>query len=165
MTVQGCRPWVSTVVGVGLALCLLAAPSARAQAEPQEPTHQTCFEQAGARHGVAPVLLQAIALQESGMRANALNRNRDGSWDMGLMQINSRWLPVLTRQGITPEQLWNPCVSVHVGAWILAGNFRRLGQNWVAVGAYNARDPALRMRYAQAVHTKVQQISSSHRLF
>jgi soluble lytic murein transglycosylase-like protein len=165
MTLQGCGPWVSIVASVGLALCLLAAPSARAQAAPQEPSHHTCFEQAGARHGVAPVLLQAIALQESGMRANALNRNRDGSTDIGLMQINSRWLPALARQGITTEQLWNPCVSVHVGAWILADNFRRLGQNWDAVGAYNARNPALRMRYAQAIHTRVQQISSSHRLF
>lgn len=118
-----------------------------------------CFEEAGARHGVSPVLLQAIALQESSMRPNALNRNKDGSLDIGLMQINSSWLPTLARYGIRSEQLWDPCVSVYVGAWILADNFKRLGPNWDAVGAYNARAPALRLRYAQAVGRKLVQLN------
>lgn len=144
------------VAGVCAALCLLSALPVRAQTG-------MCFEEAGARHGIAPELLQAIALQESALKADALNRNRDGSWDVGLMQINSRWLPVLARHGIRPDQLWDPCVSVHVGAWILAGNFRRLGHNWEAVGAYNARSPALRMRYAQAVGAKLQRLSSHRR--
>lgn len=122
-------------------------------------TATACFEEAGARYGVAPVLLQAIAIQESGMRPHALNRNRDGSYDMGLMQINSRWLPTLARHGITQDQLWDPCVSVHVGAWILAGNFRRMGLNWDAVGAYNASTPVLRMRYAQVISGKLQQLT------
>lgn len=96
------------------------------------------------------------------MRADALNRNRDGSWDVGLMQINSRWLPTLSRHGITAEQLWEPCVSIHVGAWILAGNFRRLGFNWEAVGAYNARRQDLRMSYARSVIQIAQRLSTQH---
>ena len=135
-----------------MGLCLLMAWPAQAR----NLAANACFEEAGARHGIAPVLLQAIALQESAMQPHALNRNRDGSFDMGLMQINSRWLPTLARYGIAPEQLWDPCVSAHVGAWILAGNFRRLGHNWEAVGAYNASNPALRMRYAQAVGRKLE---------
>ena len=142
-------------VGAVLALGWSAAVSAHAQSG----STAACFEEAGARHGVAPVLLQAIALQESAMRANALNRNSDGSWDMGLMQINSRWLPTLARHGVTPEQLWDPCVSVYVGAWILADNFRRMGFTWDAVGAYNASHPVLRMRYAQAIGKKLQQLT------
>ena len=138
-----------------MTISLLLALPVQAQPAPAS----TCFEEAGARYGIAPVLLQAIALQESGMNPHALNRNRDGSYDIGLMQINSRWLPTLSRHGILPEQLWDPCVSVHVGAWILAGNFKRMGLNWDAVGAYNASNPALRMRYAQAINGKLQQLT------
>ena len=35
----------------------------------------------------------------------AINRNRDGSHDIGLMQINSMHLPDLARQGITRQRL------------------------------------------------------------
>ncbi|MGY0195315.1 lytic transglycosylase domain-containing protein [Leptothrix sp. BB-4] len=145
---------------MGLGILLSTTVPVLANTESVEPA---CFEEAGARHGIAPVLLEAIALQESSMNANARNRNRDGSWDVGLMQINSRWFPTLARYGINPDQLWDPCVSAHVGAWILAGNFQRLGTNWDAVGAYNARDPLLRRRYAQAISRKVELISIQYR--
>lgn len=113
---------------------------------------RACWEEAGAAHGVNPWLLVAIARTESALDPAALNRNRDGSYDIGLMQINSRWLPVLRRHGIGEQQLYDPCVSVHVGAWVLAQNMRRLGNSWEAVGAYNARDPELRLRYARKVY-------------
>ncbi len=143
--------------GVLVAFQAFIAPSSHGRTVPEG----ACFDEAGARHKISPVLLQAIAWQESGMRIDAMNRNRDGSWDIGLMQINSRWAPVLNRHGITLDQLWDPCVSTHVGAWILAGNFRTLGFNWDAVGAYNARRQDLRRRYAQAISQKVLKISES----
>ena len=42
------------------------------------------------------------------------------SVDIGLMQINSQWLPTLH---IAPDQLLDPCTNVRVGAAILAANF------------------------------------------
>lgn len=42
------------------------------------------------------------------------------SVDIGLMQINSQWLPKLH---ITPDTLLDPCINVRVGAAILAANF------------------------------------------
>ena len=53
------------------------------------------------------------------------------------MQINSQWWPALAQYGIEPSHLWDPCTSIHVGAWILANNMQR-GDYWSAVGAYNA---------------------------
>lgn len=114
-----------------------------------------CWEQAAAAYGVNPYLLYAIARTESGLNPSAVNRNKDGSYDMGLMQINSRWLPTLRKFGIGEQQLFDPCVSIHVGAWVLAQNMRRMGNSWDAVGAYNARDPTLRMRYAARVYRNI----------
>lgn len=112
-----------------------------------------CFEEAGARYGVSPELLRAIAHVESGMNPLAHNPgNKNGSEDIGLMQINSRWLPELGKYGIRRSDLWEPCTSIHVGAWVLAGNIRRLGNTWQAIGAYNAKSKKKRIDYAIRVY-------------
>ncbi len=122
-----------------------------------------CFEWAAQRHGVAPELLRAIAQQESAMNPRAVNHNRDGSVDMGLMQINSRWLTVLARHGIERQMLWDPCTNVDVGAWILAANFRRYGVNWNGLGAYNAGATYLRIRYARRIISRLSVPTPSQR--
>jgi soluble lytic murein transglycosylase-like protein len=114
-------------------------------------SHAHCFEQAGARYGVAPALLEAISTVESGGNSQARNLNRDGSEDLGHMQINSHWLGILASYGIDRQRLLDPCLNTHVGAWILAQNIRQHGYGWEAVGAYNARSPAMRNAYARRV--------------
>ena len=115
-----------------------------------------CWQLAASRYHVDPLLLYAIAKVESGLNPSARNINGDGSQDLGLMQINSRHLPALARFGITEQHLLTqPCTSVMVGAWILAGFIQEKGYGWQAVGAYNAggkpgRDER-RTRYALAV--------------
>ena len=86
------------------------------------------------------------------MNPQAVGRNRNGSRDIGLMQINSAWLPTLATRGIGERELFEPCTNIQVGAWILATNFQRLGYTWDAVGAYNAENPALRRAYAERVY-------------
>ncbi|AXA93477.1 lytic transglycosylase domain-containing protein [Massilia sp. YMA4] len=112
-----------------------------------------CWEEAASYYGVSAHLLYAIAKTESGLNPKAINRsNKNGTYDIGLMQINSRWLPMLRKHGIEEKQLYDPCTSIQVAAWILADNMRRMGSTWEAVGAYNARDAALRVKYAWKVY-------------
>lgn len=110
-----------------------------------------CFEQAGTRYGVSPLILQAIAQQESGMNPRALHRNSNGTRDIGIMQINSSWLGFLARHHISETDLLDACTNIHVGAWILGSNFQRMGVSWEAIGAYNAVSPDKRARYATQV--------------
>lgn len=120
------------------------------------PAWAHCWQQAGMRYNIDPLLLQAIAQVESGLNPQARNLNADGSYDVGLMQINSRHFARLATFGITEKRLINePCTSVMVGAWILAEFVQHVGYNWNAVGAYNAgtapkRQPA-RNRYIKKV--------------
>ena len=110
-----------------------------------------CFDEAAARFKVDARLLRDIALIESGMQPNAVGVNKDGSEDIGVMQINSSWLTKLGRYEITRQDLFDPCVNVHVGAWVLAHNIAQYGATWRAVGAYNARSEAKREAYVQKV--------------
>lgn len=114
------------------------------------PAH-ACWEDAASRYQVSSALLYAIARTESGLNPQAIGRNTDGSRDIGLMQINSAWLPTLASHGIGERDLFDPCTNIHVGAWILAGKVSRLGYTWEAVGAYNAASPALRRAYVEKV--------------
>ncbi|CAI1709350.1 invasion protein IagB [Serratia ficaria] len=138
------------------ALLLLAAPAGA-----------TCWNQAGERYGIEPTLLQAIAITESGLDPAAINQNKDGSYDIGLMQINSSNLPSLKKYQISRRRLLDdPCLSVMTGAWILAGFMRRHGYSWEAVGAYNAGSAPkrgyLRQRYARRVQSHYQRLQQRH---
>lgn len=120
-----------------------------------------CFDRAATRHRIPADLLRAIACVESGHDAYAVNRNTDGSVDLGVMQINSWWLPTLRRFGIEGDHLWDFCTNVHVGAWVLAHNIKIFGLTWRAIGAYNAgpvespEREKLRYAYEQKVYRAV----------
>lgn len=102
-----------------------------------------CFRDAATTYQIDPYLLLAIAQTESGLHPDSININRTrsgraASFDMGLMQINSGWLPQLQKYGINRTALIDPCTNIRVGAWILAGLIQRHGHVWESIGAYNA---------------------------
>jgi len=131
------------------------------------PASAACFTQAAEYYDLPEILLRAIVQYESGGNENAVHVNKDGSRDIGLMQINERWLPTLKRQGISEADLWDGCVNLFVGAWILSRNYMRTQDIWQAVGAYNggfrvspARD-ARRTRYIAMIQATVKKLKAS----
>ena len=116
-----------------------------------------CWDEAGERYGVSPHLLYAMARVESSLNPAAVNnshRKDTGSYDIGLMQINSSHLPRLARHGINEADLYDPCTNIHVGAWLLADEFSRYGVSWEGVGAYNAACTQLRGKDCRTARTK-----------
>ncbi len=115
-----------------------------------------CFEEAGKEYGISPALLEAIAKNESNLNPKAVNRNRNGSLDYGLMQINSSWIGPLK---LKPSTLMSdPCYNTFVGAKILKQCIDRYGLSWEAVGCYNAVDKRKRVDYTWRVHKKLSTI-------
>lgn len=124
-----------------------------------------CWNKAANYYHVDPWLLFAIAKVESDMNPYAVGWNHDGSRDVGLMQINSTHFTELQRQGIDEYRLMaEPCTSIMVGASILSKMIKVYGNNWEAVGAYNAglkkENYPQRMMYAHKVWRKYQQIKA-----
>jgi len=126
-------------------LCALAAAcfAPRAQAD--------CFDDAAAWQHLNPLILRAIAWQESHNRADATHENANGSIDYGVMQINSIHLPELAQYGIRRDALMVPCKNVYIAAWHLRKQVVRYGNTWTAVGAYHSATPALRDDYARRI--------------
>lgn len=109
-----------------------------------------CFEQAGSVYGINPLLLYSIAKIESNFNPCAMNKNKDGSYDYGIMQINTRWYRHLGQAGWA--NLIDPCYNIHVGAWILRQCIDRHGYTWDAVGCYNASSKRKRNAYAWKIY-------------
>ncbi|EKS6646042.1 lytic transglycosylase domain-containing protein [Enterobacter hormaechei] len=128
------------------------------------PARAFCFQEAGARYHIDPLLLRAMTKVESGFNPQAVNYNRDHhgkvtSTDYGLMQINSSHIPELRALGIIRSRqdlLTNTCLNVQIGAWILAKSLKRCGVTWQCLGSYNAGfaegNSARRMVYARRVY-------------
>jgi soluble lytic murein transglycosylase-like protein len=128
------------------------------------PAQAFCFNEAGARYKVDPLLLRSMSIVESSLNPAAIGENRDKkgrvtSRDYGLMQINDRHIPRLRAMGILKNEqdlLNNPCLNVQIGAWILATHLKQCGVTWECLGSYNAGfakdNSPRRMIYARKIY-------------
>jgi soluble lytic murein transglycosylase-like protein len=73
---------------------------------------KNCWQSAGEYYSLDPFLLYTIAYHESSLNPRAINTNTNKTRDIGLMQINTFWLPKLAEFGIHEKHLTN---SKHIG--------------------------------------------------
>ncbi len=96
-----------------------------------------CIVQASSRYEVPELLLHAVIRKENG-RMGRYSKNKNGSFDFGLSQINTSWLKQFAAYGITPTLLLNDtCVNVSASAYILKYNRLRQKDWFHATVAYN----------------------------
>ena len=130
----------------GLLLCSLMAA-----ADPKTDFHR-CLSDVEADTGIDRKLLLAIKITESGTGLKPpVRMNNNGTADIGIMQINTVWLPDLAEYGISRDMLMNNCVNLKTATWILSRHIRRAGDLWEAAGLYHSATPHLKERYMQKV--------------
>jgi soluble lytic murein transglycosylase-like protein len=111
-----------------------------------------CFNVASARYQIPVKLLKAIAKTENRkLDELAVGVNTNHSFDIGIMQINSSWFPMLNKVGIAKADLFDGCKNIQIGSWILAQNIKRYGFNRQAIGAYHSPTIAYQEAYANKV--------------
>lgn len=116
---------------------------------PRQP--DDCVAQAATYHSVNPWVLRAIIQVESNFNPNALNKNNNGTVDVGIAQINSMHFKELGKYGIAQRDLMNGCISSYVAAWHLRKQINAHGNTWFAVGAYHSATKCYNERYTGLV--------------
>ncbi len=136
-------------------LCVTGMKVCNASSDVDITKFDACFSTAENYYQVPKEILKAIAYVESRYNPNAYNQNINGTYDIGLMQINSTWLPKLATLNISEQMLYEPCQSIYMGAWVLANNIKTYGLNWTAVQRYNGND--IDLKYATKVYNRIQE--------
>lgn len=125
---------------------------------------QQCLTSAANYFSLSTDILLAIRDVE-GAWTGARLTNKNKSVDHGIMGINSVWEKALNKRGITLQQVAeNDCLSIWVGAWILANYLYEAdaytddpspSKYWRGIGYYNSHTTALNEKYALKVWQKM----------
>ena len=120
-----------------------------------------CINEAAIEYHIPAKLIISLLSVERG-KVGKVENNKNGSYDMGPMQINSSWLPELKKRGISREDvLFNPCVNVKIGTWILGRYIASENDLLTGIGDYNSHTK----RYNQVYFQKVKISFTKIRLF
>lgn len=109
-----------------------------------------CINQAAVTYHVPATMIVSVMKIENGRNGMAV-KNKNGTYDLGVMQINTSWLPKLEKHGINKTTLQHDgCINVMVGAWILAQGIAK-SEGWVGLGNYHSATPKHNARYREKV--------------
>jgi soluble lytic murein transglycosylase-like protein len=79
-----------------------------------------------------------------------IHNNPNGSFDIGVMQINSLWIKSLANKGFKVDLL-NDSNNINIAGYILKENMNKGYSLWQSVGLYHSTDKRLRAVYIKRV--------------
>lgn len=127
---------------------------------PIVPLTTECIAQTAKRFALPETLIWAVLAVEGG-REGKYSVNKNGSIDLGPMQINSLWLEHFSEYVSPTEVLYNGCVNVQIGAWILRSYINLAdGDLWKGVGNYHSKTPLLHQRYQHKIYAKSNELTT-----
>lgn len=115
-----------------------------------------CLILAAQTYEVPPAVMVGI-LQVEGGRIGQQVSNTNGSYDLGPMQINTIWVPMLADYwGVNhpTAKRWirdDACTNMGVAAWILKRHMVETGSLSKAIAHYHSRTPSLGYSYKAKV--------------
>lgn len=123
-----------------------------------------CMIVVAAAAALPPRVLPVIQKIEGGA-VGVVHQNGNGTQDLGVMQVNTLWLPTLAaRAGFseaeTRRKLVNdPCFNIAAAALILRGYMAEThGALLPAIGDYHSHTPALNSAYAALAEDTARQL-------
>ena len=124
-----------------------------------------CMALAASIYGLPTRVLPAIHGVEGGA-PGVTHLNTDGTLDLGIMQINERWIPALVRYTGVPAArvrirlMGSDCYNVVAAGWILRNYLDESGGNLMqAIGYYHSHTRPLGLAY------QTQVVRAAYRLF
>ncbi|MBW8191331.1 lytic transglycosylase domain-containing protein [Neiella marina] len=126
--------------------------------EPNPIVIESCLSKSAKKHQVPEVMLRAIMDVEAG-KVGTVKANRNGSADLGVMQINTINLNEIKTN--FPDVGWyelatRPCTNIDVAAWFLKKKIdNRDGHVIEGVGDYHSKTPEVRIKYMFRIFEKL----------
>ena len=116
-----------------------------------------CMALVASIYKLPPRVLPSIHAVEGG-QVSTIHVNADGSQDLGVMQVNTRWLPALSRYTGQPEAmvrtalLSRACYNVAAAGLILRTYLDEAGGDLMrGIGYYHSHTPILGSEYQMLV--------------
>lgn len=115
-----------------------------------------CLMLASQTYSVPPAVLVGIYKVEGGQIGQEVH-NKNGTYDLGPMQINTIWMPQLAEKwGVNEDtaRKWvrdDACTNVGVAAWILKGHLDETQSLSQAIAHYHSRTPKFGGTYKKKV--------------
>ncbi len=116
-----------------------------------------CIMLASQIYSVPPAVMIGIMHVEGGRVGQQVGPNRNGTYDLGPMQVNTRWVPELARFWQVDQRTAkvavrdDGCVNVKVAAWILRQKIEDAGSLYLGIAHYHSATPVHGHRYAAKV--------------
>ena len=118
----------------------------------------TCLLMAANTYQVPPAVMIGIMQVEGGHVGQQAGPNLNGTYDLGPMQVNTRWVPKLADlwhvNTHTARHVWvrdDGCVNVHVAAWILKQKIAETGNLYSGIAYYHSATRGIGYTYANKV--------------
>ncbi len=122
----------------------------------QERVIARCIKHASLGRGWLEKTLWGLRDQEAGW-IGAEVPNKNGSHDLGPLQINSWWVPkiaTMTGKPMRSVRYWlqyDPCFGAEAARWIFLSALEATGDYWTAIGVYHSPTGWRQRRYSSAV--------------
>lgn len=123
-------------------------------------SHLACISIESMRQSIPAALILSVLKTENGAVGKA-NKNKNGTYDYGPMQINTVWIGAISRasgasESITEAAIKNDfCSNIAAGSWILRQKIETAGSLWRGVAHYHSRNEANGTPYAWRVHSNL----------
>lgn len=148
---------LTALIGFGIAI---PAPAALTRRSNEEINIGSCIRASARGHVWLEKTLWGLRDQEAGWIGAEVS-NRDGSHDLGPLQINSWWVgPIAIVTGRSPRHVrwWlthDTCFNVEAARWIFLSGLSETRDYWRAVGIYHSPTVWRQRRYAASVAAKL----------
>ncbi len=117
----------------------------------------SCMALVATFYGLPPRVLPSIHVVEGG-QVGTVHRNANGTDDLGVMQINTRWLPVLASvarmepAAVQARLVQDACFNIAAAGLVMrAALLARHGDLMTAIGDYHSHTPTLNTSYQSLV--------------
>lgn len=122
-------------------------------------TSVICINHAAITYHVPAQIILSVMKKEGGKNGDA-HRNKNGTVDYGVMQINSIFLPKIAKYGYTKNDLqYDACKNVMVGTWLIATHLAEGKTFWTSVANYHSHTTKYNKAYQKSVYANYQKLN------